>query len=84
MELKIDPQAPGKNTLLANGGSGKIKREWLKLFQDFPDSFVIGAGQSYPEPAKGPQHWESSVTLLNQLPEWALPGMEPPLRTERG
>jgi predicted TIM-barrel fold metal-dependent hydrolase len=68
IELKLDAQAPGKNTLLSNGGGGMIEPEWLKLFQDFSGQFVIGSDQSYPEPAKGPQHWEASVTLLNQLP----------------
>lgn len=68
MELKIDPAAPGKNTVLTNGGSGTIKPEWLKLFKDFPDRFVIGSDRVYPEPKTSLQHWESSVVLLNQLP----------------
>jgi predicted TIM-barrel fold metal-dependent hydrolase len=68
MEIKIDPVQVGKNSPLADGGSGKIKPEWLKLFEDFPDRFVIGSDQHYPPPAKGPQRWESIVTLFNQLP----------------
>jgi hypothetical protein len=68
MEIKIDPVEPGKNYILANAGSGAIKPEWLQLFKDFPDRFVIGSDQVYPEPKGQPQHWQSSVTLLNQLP----------------
>jgi hypothetical protein len=66
MEIKVDLVTPGKNPVFVNG---KIKPEWLNLFQDFPDRFVIGSDQHYrPGPAKGPLRWESSVMLLNQLP----------------
>jgi|SRR6185437_9140838 len=68
MEIKVDPAAPGRNSPLSNGGSGLIKPEWLQLFQDFSDRFVIGSDQHYPEPSKGPQRWQSVVLLLNQLP----------------
>jgi predicted TIM-barrel fold metal-dependent hydrolase len=68
MDIKIDPVKPGKNSPLANGGSGPIKPEWLKLFRDFPDRFVVGTDQHYPEPPSGPQRWASIVLLLNQLP----------------
>jgi len=65
MEIKVDPLAPGKNYPLADG---KIKSEWLKLFMDFPDRFIIGSDQHYPEP-KGPeQRWQETVLLFNQLP----------------
>jgi predicted TIM-barrel fold metal-dependent hydrolase len=69
MDVKIDPMKLGKNSPLANGASGTIKPEWLKLFQDFPDRFVIGTDQHYPEPLPGPQRWEPAVLLLNQLPD---------------
>ncbi len=69
MDVKIDPLKPGKNSPLANGASGAIKPEWLKLFQDFPDRFVVGTDQHYPEPLPGPQRWEAVVLLLNQLPD---------------
>ena len=68
MDVKIDPLKPGKNSPLANGASGAIKPEWLQLFQDFPDRFVVGTDQHYPEPLPGPQRWEAIVLLLNQLP----------------
>ncbi len=69
MDVKIDPVKPGKNSPLANGASGTIKPEWLKLFEDFPDRFVVGTDQHYPEPLPGPQRWEAVVLLLNQLPD---------------
>jgi predicted TIM-barrel fold metal-dependent hydrolase len=68
MDVKIDPLKPGMNSPLANGASGPIKPEWLKLFRDFPDRFVVGTDQHYPEPPSGPQRWEALVLLLNQLP----------------
>ncbi|HEX5229650.1 MAG TPA: amidohydrolase family protein [Bryobacteraceae bacterium] len=64
MELKLDPKAHGKNYLLADD---KLKPEWLKLFRDFPDRFIIGSDQHYPEPT-GPARWRQVVLLLNQLP----------------
>jgi predicted TIM-barrel fold metal-dependent hydrolase len=68
MEIKVDPVDVGKNSILVNGGRGAIKPEWLKLFQEFPDRFVIGTDQHYPEPGKGPQRWQAAVLLFNQLP----------------
>ncbi len=64
MEIKEDPKALGQNFLMTGG---KIKPEWLKLFEDFPDRFIIGSDQHYPEPA-GPQRWQEAVVLFNQLP----------------
>ena len=43
-EIKIDPMDPGLNSPLDGGATGKVKPEWSKLFQDFPDRFVIGCG----------------------------------------
>jgi predicted TIM-barrel fold metal-dependent hydrolase len=68
MELKIDPANPGKNSLLTNDVNGPLDPDWLQLFQDFPDRFVIGTDQHYPEPQAGQQRWEAMVLLLNQLP----------------
>jgi predicted TIM-barrel fold metal-dependent hydrolase len=66
MEIKSDPLTPGKTPVVVDG---KIGPEWLKLFQDFPDRFVVGSDQHYgPKPLNGPQRWESSVFILNQLP----------------
>ena len=68
MELKNDPLAVGKNPFLTDGSTGNIKPEWLKIFDDFPDRFVIGSDQHYPEPKNEPQRWEAVVLVLNQLP----------------
>ena len=44
MEIKLDPlDTELKNSPLSNGASGTIKPEWLKLFTDFQDRFVIGS-----------------------------------------
>jgi predicted TIM-barrel fold metal-dependent hydrolase len=65
MEIKTDPRAHGMNYPLADG---KIKPEWLSLFTDFSDRFIMGSDQHYPEP-KGPeQRWQELVLLFNQLP----------------
>jgi predicted TIM-barrel fold metal-dependent hydrolase len=65
MEIKTDPQVPGMNYPLANG---KIKPEWLSLFTDFSDRFIIGSDQHYPEPKSPEQRWQEVVLLFNQLP----------------
>jgi predicted TIM-barrel fold metal-dependent hydrolase len=72
MSIKIDPLAMGKTPLVEGAPGGKIAPEWLKLFEDFPDRFVIGSDQHYgadTDLAKGPQRWQAAVLLLNQLPE---------------
>jgi predicted TIM-barrel fold metal-dependent hydrolase len=66
MEIKTDPQHPGKNYALA--GDGKIKPEWLKLFTDFPDRFILGTDQHYPQPKNANDRWQADVLLFNQLP----------------
>jgi predicted TIM-barrel fold metal-dependent hydrolase len=71
MEIKIEPPAPGLNSPLAEGGAGPIKPNWLKLFEDFPNRFIVGTDQRYgPKrtPLIGPQRWGAVVGLLNQLP----------------
>jgi len=67
MEIKLDPLDPGKNSPLTNGASGRIKPEWLKLFTDFQDRFVIGSDQHYPQ-GSGRQRWQAVVLFFNQLP----------------
>src|ERR1700722_4753752 len=66
MEIKTDPQALGRNYPL--GSDGKIKSEWLKLFTDFPDRFVLGSDQHYPEPQDADKRWQETILLFNQLP----------------
>jgi predicted TIM-barrel fold metal-dependent hydrolase len=66
MEIKVDPGAPGLNYPIA--ADGKIKPEWFKLFTDFPDRFVIGSDQHYPEPKDADKRWQETILLFNQLP----------------
>lgn len=66
MELKADPLAKGLNYPLA--ADGKIKPDWLKLIMDYPDRFIIGSDQHYPEPKDQVQRWQEVVLLFNQLP----------------
>jgi amidohydrolase family protein len=65
IEIKADPDNIGKNFPMENG---KIKPEWLQLFQELPDRFVIGSDQHYPEPDGPQQRWQTVVLLFNQLP----------------
>jgi predicted TIM-barrel fold metal-dependent hydrolase len=65
MEIKTDPKTQGMNYPLADG---KIKPDWLALFKEFPDRFVIGSDQHYPEPEGAEQRWQEAVRLFNQLP----------------
>jgi predicted TIM-barrel fold metal-dependent hydrolase len=67
-EIKIDPLDPGVNSPLDGGATGRLKPEWLKLFQDFPDRFVIGSDQHYPMPPNQPQRWQAVIGMFNQLP----------------
>lgn len=64
MEIKLDPGNEGRNFPMVGN---KIKPDWLKLLQDFPDRFIIGSDQHYPE-SKGAQRWQAVVLLFNQLP----------------
>jgi predicted TIM-barrel fold metal-dependent hydrolase len=66
MEIKTDPDAHGRNYPLA--ADGKIKPDWMKLFTDFPDRFVIGSDQHYPEPKDADKRWQETILLFNQLP----------------
>lgn len=66
MEIKTDPDAHGRNYPL--GPDGKIKADWLKLFTDFPDRFVIGSDQHYPMPKDADKRWQETILLFNQLP----------------
>jgi predicted TIM-barrel fold metal-dependent hydrolase len=65
VEIKTDPNAHGMNYPLADG---KIKPEWLALFTEFPDRFILGSDQHYPEPKGSEQRWQEIVGLFNQLP----------------
>jgi predicted TIM-barrel fold metal-dependent hydrolase len=66
MEIKFDPGFPGKNPPLVDG---KLDAEWLKLFSDFPDRFIIGSDQHFDPPATAPlARAQQNASLLDQLP----------------
>jgi predicted TIM-barrel fold metal-dependent hydrolase len=66
IEIKTDPLNPRSNYPL--DANGKIKPDYLKLFSEFPDRFLIGSDQHYPEPRTSAQRWQTVVNLFNQLP----------------
>jgi len=66
MEIKYDPNFPGKDPPIVNG---KLKPEWLKLFSDFPDRFIIGSDQHYDPPATAPlARAQQNAFVTDQLP----------------
>jgi len=67
MEIKFDPGFPGKDPPI--GTDGKLKPEWLKLYSDFPDRFLIGSDQHFDPPATVPlARVQQNALLLDQLP----------------
>jgi len=66
MEIKFDPGFPGKDPPIVDG---KLKPEWLKLYTDFPDRFIIGSDQHFDPPATAPlARAQQNALLLSQLP----------------
>jgi predicted TIM-barrel fold metal-dependent hydrolase len=66
MEIKFDPGFPGKDPPIVDG---KLKPEWLKLYADFPDRFLIGSDQHFDPPATVPlARAQQNALLLDQLP----------------
>ena len=66
LEIKFDPGFPGKDPPIVDG---KLKPEWLKLYQDFPDRFLIGSDQHFDPPATVPlARAQQNALLLEQLP----------------
>ncbi len=51
-------------------GEGRVKEEWLALFQEFPDRFVIGSDEIVQKGNRHPSAGsiKSTVGLLQQLP----------------
>ena len=67
MEIKIDPKLPGKTYVLA--ADGKLKPEWLALFSEFPDRFIIGSDQHYGEADMATLvRLRAELSMLAQLP----------------
>jgi predicted TIM-barrel fold metal-dependent hydrolase len=62
--MEIKTSGAGRNSVLEGS---QVGAEWLVLFRQFPDRFVIGSDQHYPEGAGAPR-WQAPVLLLNQLP----------------
>ena len=66
MEIKYDPGFPGKDPPIVDE---KLKPEWLRLYSDFPDRFIIGSDQHFDPPATAPlARAQQNALLLNQLP----------------
>ena len=66
MEIKFDPGFPGKDPPIVDG---KLKPEWLKLYADFPDRFIIGSDQHFDPPATvALARAQQNALLLDQLP----------------
>jgi predicted TIM-barrel fold metal-dependent hydrolase len=67
MEIKYDPGFPGKDPPIVDG---RLKPEWLKLYSDFPDRFIIGSDQHFDPPATVPlARAQQNALLLDQIPE---------------
>jgi predicted TIM-barrel fold metal-dependent hydrolase len=66
IEIKTDPLNQRTNYPL--DANGKIKADYLQLFVEFSDRFLIGSDQRYPEPRVAEQRWQAAVNLFNQLP----------------
>jgi hypothetical protein len=64
MEIKSDPRAIGKNPVMIDQ---KVSPRWLTVFDEFPDRFLIGSDQHYPEDRQSAR-WSSVVMIFNQLP----------------
>ncbi|MEE8360121.1 MAG: amidohydrolase family protein [Candidatus Omnitrophota bacterium] len=53
-------------------GEGKIKKEWLDLFKEYPERFVIGSDEFIGvqgEERAHPQSFEETWAMIDQLPE---------------
>lgn len=68
MSIKDHPDSPEQNQIMQNG---TIKLEWLEVFEQFPDRFILGSDMFYVPPgarAVGPGGPGGPRTILNQLP----------------
>jgi hypothetical protein len=66
LQIKYDPGFPGKDPPMVDG---KLKPEWLKLFQEFPDRFILGTDQHFDPPATVPLgRAQQNARLIDQLP----------------
>ena len=66
LQIKYDPGFPGKDPPMVDG---RLKPEWLKLFQEFPDRFIMGTDQHFDPPATVPlARAQQNARLIDQLP----------------
>jgi hypothetical protein len=70
MSIKMSPEGVSEVRPIGPD-EGSIRPEWLELFRDFPDRFMIGTDQFYGPPGArqiGPQKTESTRLLMDLLP----------------
>lgn len=88
MTIKISPRdSPPLNR--PTNPTGRIKPEWLALFNAFPDRFLIGTDQFYLPPGAhrhiGPQRVKTMIRFFRRLPanlQWKM-GVENPEKVLR-
>lgn len=67
--VRIGTRTPMPNRIV--DPAGKIKPEWLALFDEFPDRFVIGSDEFFgtsTDPRASPQSFEETWGMVKQLP----------------
>jgi hypothetical protein len=69
MSIKIGPDSVDKTRPMDR--DGELRSEWLDLFEEFPDRFLIGSDQFYSVPGSNleiPKRNEGTEDLLSLLP----------------
>lgn len=71
--MMMDRKTPMPNRIVDK--DGKVKAEWVKLLEEFPDRFVIGSDEfvgTSKDPSRAPQSFEETWVMVGQLkPELA-------------
>ncbi len=66
--IKTCPDTPGDNKVVDSNGN--LKNEWLQLFKDFEDHFMIGADHFHrADSSGGPPSMDQTWSLIDKLPE---------------
>jgi len=63
MSIKVDPRAPGRTSPFELDGA--LRPDWVALFGEFPDRFMIGSDQFFDE---GRERLDLARSLVNSLP----------------